>query len=1235
MTARGKHEERFAREAQVLAELNHPAIVRYVAHGETAQGQPYLVMEWLEGEDLSQRLTRLRLSVRESLDVARRVAEALAAAHARGVVHRDVKPSNVLLVEGLPARAKLIDFGIVRRELTGMAPTAQPMTRTGAVMGTVGYMSPEQAIGDKNLDARADVFALGCLLFQCLTGEPVFSGDHVVAVLAKGLREEAPRVRALRPELPAALDALVARMLSKDRAARPEHGAAVLTELVALGNVVGGAPEAGLRPAAGLSVSEQRMTSVILAHVSDQATGVSEIVRRHGLDLARLANGALLVTLGARAAASGQVMIAAACALDLLEAHPSARIALATGRALTTAGGPPGPVIDKAASLLVHSASLGIRLDEVTAGLLGERFEIREQGRARILVGKRSEVESSRTLLGKATPFVGRDKELGLLDLTLRECIDESVARAVLVTGPPGQGKSRLRHEFVARVRERGDASVLVARADPVGAGSAFALVRQLVRQAVGLREGEPAIEQQTRLRAYVADVCPGVDCGRIADFLGELIGAPPAERPSPQLRAGRNDPQIMGVWLRRSFGEWLAAACARGPLVLVLEDLHWGDLPSIMYLGEALRSPGTKSLMLLALARPEVHDAFPALWKGAELLEVALGRLPSRAAERLVRWAVGETLSAAAVSRIVERADGNAFYLEELIRHVAQGKGDALPETVLALVQSRLEQLEPDARRIVRAASIFGEVFWRGGVSALLGKAAAPSDLDAWLRILLEREVLAVGQESRFHGEAEYTFRHGLLRDAAHAMLTNTDAAAGHWLAGEWLEQAGERDALALADHFERGGEPARAVSWLLRAAQTAVDGGHVDAAVSLGERGIACGAAGTERGLLRLAQSQARAMEASWLESVAMVREAMALLPAGSPQWFCATAALVWSGSFLGAATTTAAALQAILNVPVEPQPSGPYGFATFCAAQGVAYAGRLDDARSLLERAERAESGSVDVDPVFVMWLRIASGYLQLLSGELGSALAHLSEGRALADRTGAAFGQAMAGVLTVSVLAQTGHVERAAAAARETLVFCEPMRLHMTADWTTLFLAGTKVVGERAADAIAALRSLLDRHDRRLVTCARALLSQALLICGNVDEAAVEATVATTEGALFPREQAVALASHALIELRLDRPLNALALARRGLDPTLPATYPVAYATLHLARAEALHALGQTPDAHAAIREARDRILRIAATLDELELRESYVTNVDANARTLKLAREWLGEEAATT
>jgi hypothetical protein len=285
---RDKDEERFAREVQVLAELNHPAIVRYVAHGETAQGQPYLAMEWLEAEDLSLRLARARLTVGESLDVVPRLAEALAAAHARGVVHRDVKPSNVFLVAGVPTRATLLDFGIVRIRPSSSPSMARPMTRTGMILGTVGYMSPEQATADQALDARADVFALGCVLFECLTGVPAFSGAHLVAVLAKVLREEAPRLRQLRPDLPPKLDDLVARMLWKDKTGRPADGDAVVLELKALGAIAGGAPEVGLRPAVGLSASEHRLASVILAIVPGEPPRVSDIARRCGGDFARL-----------------------------------------------------------------------------------------------------------------------------------------------------------------------------------------------------------------------------------------------------------------------------------------------------------------------------------------------------------------------------------------------------------------------------------------------------------------------------------------------------------------------------------------------------------------------------------------------------------------------------------------------------------------------------------------------------------------------------------------------------------------------------------------------------------------------------------------------------------------------------------------------------------------------------------------------------------------------------------
>jgi serine/threonine protein kinase len=203
-------------------------------------GSPYLAMEWLRGEDLAQRLARSRLTVAESLEMARRVAGGLAAAHGRGVVHRDVKPNNVRLVYGDAARATLLDFGIARTKLPGADPTMGPNTATGVVLGTVGYMSPEQATGDKALDARTDLFALGCVLFQCLTGEPASAGAHMVAVLAKVLRAAAPRVRTLRPELPERLDDLVARMLAKDRAARVPDAGAVLRELVAIGTVARG-----------------------------------------------------------------------------------------------------------------------------------------------------------------------------------------------------------------------------------------------------------------------------------------------------------------------------------------------------------------------------------------------------------------------------------------------------------------------------------------------------------------------------------------------------------------------------------------------------------------------------------------------------------------------------------------------------------------------------------------------------------------------------------------------------------------------------------------------------------------------------------------------------------------------------------------------------------------------------------------------------------------------------------
>ncbi len=225
--------ERFARETAVLADLTHPAIVRHVSHGRTERGQLFLAMEWLEGSTLSAALKRGGLAARDAVELGRRVAEGLGAAHARGFLHRDVKPSNILLVDDDARRAKLVDFGVAHVTMSA----AGSMTRTGVMLGTPGYMAPEQARGGRAVDARADVFSLGCVLFECLAGRPPFYGDNLMAVLAKILVEEVPRVSELEPAVLPSLDALVARMLAKDPGARPPDARAVAGELAALGDV--------------------------------------------------------------------------------------------------------------------------------------------------------------------------------------------------------------------------------------------------------------------------------------------------------------------------------------------------------------------------------------------------------------------------------------------------------------------------------------------------------------------------------------------------------------------------------------------------------------------------------------------------------------------------------------------------------------------------------------------------------------------------------------------------------------------------------------------------------------------------------------------------------------------------------------------------------------------------------------------------------------------------------------
>jgi serine/threonine protein kinase len=204
--AEGFH-ERFNREARIAAALQHPNIVTVYDAGEE-DGLLYIAMQYIEGSDLSTVLrSQGRLRPYRALDVCRQVAAALDAAHAQGLIHRDIKPANVL-IEG--RTAFLTDFGLTKR----MEGTQTQLTQAGDVVGTIHYVAPEQIEGGR-VDARTDIYSLGCLVYHCLSGELPFARDTDVAVIYAHLSEEPPRLTSVRPELPSGLDAVIAKALEK------------------------------------------------------------------------------------------------------------------------------------------------------------------------------------------------------------------------------------------------------------------------------------------------------------------------------------------------------------------------------------------------------------------------------------------------------------------------------------------------------------------------------------------------------------------------------------------------------------------------------------------------------------------------------------------------------------------------------------------------------------------------------------------------------------------------------------------------------------------------------------------------------------------------------------------------------------------------------------------------------------------------------------------------------------
>ncbi len=1227
---------RFAREACALARLSHPAIVRYVAHGVGPEpSQAFLVMEWIDGPTLRDRLADGPLTIEDAARCTIALARALSAAHTAGLVHRDLKPGNVMLAGGAPERAKLIDFGVARA-----AEATDEVTLKGAVIGTAGYMAPEQARDSTVLGPPADIYALGCLLFRCLTGRTPFTGDDVLAVLVKLVLEEPPRLADLRPDAPRWLDDLCASLLAREPEYRPASASAVAATLehhLELRNHPrsrGAAAPLGAEARATITAHERRIGCAVLAaagadhfapaFTDEDRAALARAARPFGADVHVLSDGSLLAAIPSEGTAADRATIAARAALALRPWLLGMPLCVLVGEHAAAAR--VTEAVDRYLPLLRRDTTFAIRLDETAAGLLAARFDLGRDELGSFLRGERDPADVARTLLGKPTPHVGRDRETGLLVSLLGEVKGEGVARVALVTGEAGAGKSRLRHEVLRRAeQEHPGLEVWIGRSEPLAVGSPFALLGQALRRAAGITPLDAPEVARRKLRARVGRRLGGAAGQSATEFLGEVCGLPFDDAASVQLRAARREPALMADQVLRAFEALVRAECEAGPLVIVLEDLHWGDLPSVRLIDAALRHD--RPLLVLALARPEVHTRFPDLFHLRGLTLIRLSALSPRSAARLARSILGEAADAALVQRLVEISAGNAFYLEELIRAAASGKTEALPATVLAMAQSVLDTLDPASRRALRACSVFGAAFQAEGLAALLG--VPDEDARALLAPLVQSELLTRRELIAGGALEQYTFRHALLREAAYAMLDDDDRALGHRVAARVLSAAGEHDSMLLAEHHERGREPARAVRHYLHAAQQALSGNDLADAILRAQRGVACGAEGAELGALHLVQAEAERWRGRNAEGHAHALAALALLPAASPPW-CTAASELASCALKLLLPDTVDELGARLLASVATLPSPPPRALVIACARVAAAAllsGLSNTSRALLEVLSDASIEGAAAAPEALARVQETRAIAALCEGDPCAFLERSEAATAafleVGDIRSATIQRANQG----HVYGSLGAYEQAEGALREVLAAAPTVASPQLLSAAQQNLGNVLVRLGRTAEARAlledSLAAALAQGDRRLEVGARVYLSLCATATGDLETALAHVASVTTKG--MPSLHVYALGARAHALLAAGRTAEALAAAEQAMSSlaTIGGTLEEGEGLVRLAHAEALLASGDGSAAEVALGLARGAIEARAARLTSEALRASFLERVPENARLLAL------------
>ncbi len=862
-------DEEVLREARAVALLDHDNIVRIFDVAEwrgspAKQRIPFLVREALEGESLAALLKRGRLEVRHALEILEAIAMGLAHAHARGLVHRDLKPDNVFLTR--QGKLKLLDFGL-SHVMVATAPHA-PLLPTA---GTPAYMAPEQWRGAPQ-DARTDVWAAGVVLYEMLTGRVPFPRARLAELRARVVSEKLmPSVRARVPEVPQEVQALLARALDKAPDRRFPSARELLREVGELRRRLSGTGHEAASPAAAPQRRQLTLLCCQLTWLDGFAErldpedlrevmaafhqGCEELIGQYGGTVMPSMGSEVFACVGCMQVREVDAERAVHAALRLAHDMPgmlqrslphaslsglAARVGLHTGLMVGLETGAIQGEASKVASWLASHARPGeVFVSGTTWRLVRSAFEMEPLGAHvfkgiagaeclefhRVVRERKLEVRFDRALVaGRITPLVGRERELRRL-LTLWERARDGQGAVVLVWGEAGIGKSRLLRELRERVPPESATRLRLQCWSPLSANTlhpTVALLQELIRSSLESPPPRQRRDLEVRLGAL------GMPEESVS-LLSLLLGLPVPEGSSVlQLTPDRRREKT-----HEALAELLLRLTRQHPVLVAVEDLHWADSSWLEFLGILLERIGGARVLIVLSTRPELQpDWSTRPW----FHRLPLRRLPSELAATLVKEVDGGALlPEEAVRALVGKTDGMPLFIEEMTRMVLEqsasgalgpgGLPGSIPVTLHELLLARLDMRPSRQKALAQLGAVLGREFSSALLAAISGRDA--TDLRHELAGLVEAGLFQ--EERAGTREPGYRFRHALFQEAAYQSLPRSERKQHHGRIAQVLEERfpalAEARPDVLAHHHTEAGQHERALPCWRKAGMLALN--------------------------------------------------------------------------------------------------------------------------------------------------------------------------------------------------------------------------------------------------------------------------------------------------------------------------------------------------------------------------------------------------------------------------